>query len=62
LGRRVSVYFKDADFVKLREVLERESKRRGRKLSAYELVKEWIIDRLNREDDNSLVRSEYRSC
>jgi len=50
MGKWVSVYFKDDEYRKLEKVLERESKRRGKKLSAYELLKEWVMDRLNRED------------
>ena len=48
MGKWVSIYFKDAEYAKLEKILEKERKIRGRKISAYELVKRWVVDRLNR--------------
>jgi len=50
VGKWVSLYFKDAEYRKLVKILEREAKRRGRKLSAYELLKEWVMEKLKSED------------
>ena len=50
MGKWVSVYFRDAEYKKLEKVLEKESRRRGKRLSAYELLKEWTLDRLKKED------------
>jgi len=49
MGKWVSIYLKDHEFAKLQKVLERE-KSRGNNISAYKLVKAWIMERLNRED------------
>jgi len=46
MGKWVSVYFNDAEYRKLEKILKREEQRRGRKISAYELIKEWIAPRL----------------
>lgn len=33
----------------LRSVLERESRIRGRRVSAYELINGWVLERMHRE-------------
>jgi len=50
MGKWVSVYFKDAEYRKLERIVEKESKRRGEKLTKYKLVREWVLERLKRED------------
>jgi len=43
MGRWVSVYFNEKEWTLFRRVLEKESRRRGRRLSPYELLKEWAL-------------------
>jgi len=50
MGKWVSIYFRNDEYRVLEKVLERESKRRGKKLSAYELLKEWVMERLSSEN------------
>ena len=50
MGKWVSVYFNEAEYRKLEKALEIESRRRGRSLSAYELLKEWVASRLRELD------------
>jgi len=50
VGRWVSIYFRDADFLRLENVRKKASKKKGREVSYYELVREWVMERLNRED------------
>ena len=56
MGKWVSVYFNDVEYRKLERILERESRRRGKRLSAYELLKEWVLDRLKKEDGEEDVK------
>jgi len=51
MGRWVSVYFNDVEYRKLEKILERESRRRGKKLSAYELLKEWVVSKLKEDGE-----------
>jgi len=50
MGKWVSVYLNNDEYQKLEKILKREEQRRGRKISAYELLKEWTLDRLEKED------------
>ena len=51
MGRWVSIYFNDVEYRKLERMLERESRRRGRKISAYELLKEWVVSKLKEDGE-----------
>ena len=51
MGKWVSIYFNDVEYRKLERVLERESRRRGRKISAYELLKEWVVSKLKEDGE-----------
>ena len=54
MGRWVSVYFNDVEYEKLERVLKKEEQRRGRKLSAYELLKEWALDMLKKKGEEDI--------
>jgi len=47
MGRWISIYFSKQELEKLEKVLEKESQRRGKRVSAYEILKEWILEKLN---------------
>ena len=51
MGKWVSIYFNDVEYRKLERMLERESRRRGRKISAYELLKEWVVSKLKEDGE-----------
>jgi len=51
MGKWVSVYFNEDEYEKLEKVLKKEEQRRGRKLSAYELLKEWALDMLRKKGE-----------
>ena len=50
MGKWISIYFRKAEYEKLKMVLKKEKRRKGREVSAYKLLKEWIMERLDREE------------
>ena len=48
MAKWVSIYFNESEYEMLEKVRKREEQRRGREVSDYELLKEWIMDKLNR--------------
>ena len=48
------MYFNDVEYEKLERVLKKEEQRRGRKLSAYELLKEWALDMLKKKGEEDI--------
>ena len=47
MGKWVSIYFRDDEYRKLQQVLEKERNRRGEDIKAWKLLKEWVMERLN---------------
>jgi len=43
MGKWVSIYFRDDEYRKLQQVLEKERNRRGEDIKAWKLLKEWVM-------------------
>ena len=56
MGRWVSIYFTDEEYERLSRVLD-EYRRREGSLSAYALLKRWVMERLRRAEEELGLRS-----
>lgn len=49
MGKWVSIYFNEAELEKLEKIRRKIEVLKGRHVSFYELLKEWVLDRLLEE-------------
>ena len=60
MGRYISIWFNERELERLERIRERESKRRGKEISKYELIKEWIMKMLDAKEGRRRIEPNLR--
>lgn len=51
MGRWVSIYLNDMEFQRFEKIRKKIEEREGKTISPYELVKRWVLEKLEERED-----------
>ena len=52
MGKWVNVFFNNEEYKRLQVAVIKESRKHGRRLSPYEVVKGWVMEKLKEYEEN----------